>query len=349
MIVWFNCKITDVRLTPESAAPRLNLRLDSRFDIARYTIASYVPLEPLISKIIFNLELAEPYNTKEKQQEMEDWITGLFPAEKLKIFWHRCNYLKEWREIQPEIDAVDDDLIFIAGSDDYVFIDSDTSMYEKGLALLSADPSPRAALLNCHYPETLKEAYTRSSTLTECGNFLNFNFIASYGFAVIKKELYHSFLDNLDPNKFVFRLDGWEYTDYYEKWYVPTKELNRHYDGYHHAGIDPNKCSPLEIPKGFFEKNMTIRYGFDDLDPDCVNINPLSTNLRIVDDAAADFKYVLEDIPAFWKPYIKNIEIADNIDHNVMALARDNYFVTQSSACVNVPIEWIQNHLLTNR
>ena len=56
MIVWFNCKITDNRLNPENIE-RYNLRNDNRFDVARYSFASFAPLAPLVSKFIFNLEL----------------------------------------------------------------------------------------------------------------------------------------------------------------------------------------------------------------------------------------------------------------------------------------------------
>ena len=53
MIVWFNCKITDERLNPQNII-RYNLRDDNRFDVARYSFASFAPLEPLVSKFIFN-------------------------------------------------------------------------------------------------------------------------------------------------------------------------------------------------------------------------------------------------------------------------------------------------------
>ena len=347
MIVWFNCKISDNRLNP--IGDRYNLRTDSRFDVARYTFASLVPLEPVISKIIFNLELDGELS--ERKQEMEEWINSLFPLEKIKIFWHRCNNLAQWREIQPEIDAVDDDLIYLAGNDDHVFIDSTTAIYEKGLELLKQDPDPRAALANCHYPELLREARNRGATLTPCGNFLNYNFEASYAFVVIKKELYHSFLDKLDPDRYVYRMDGWEYTEVYSKWYTPTKELCRHYDGYNHVGMDPNACPPMDIPLGFFDKNIKIRYGFNDRDPNCVNINPLSANLYTVDKNGADYKFALEDIPAFWKPYIKEIEIADNLDKFQLTIARNRHYLNLANASfwggqTNVPLEWVKPHML---
>lgn len=80
MIVWFNCKISDIRPNPQ---PRYHLRNDNRFDIARYSFASFVPLLPLISKIIFNLEMADGHS--HQQAEMEEWLRKIFPADKLII------------------------------------------------------------------------------------------------------------------------------------------------------------------------------------------------------------------------------------------------------------------------
>ena len=56
MIIWINCKISNTRhkQTRDYKVPeRGNLPTEERFDVARYSFASYVPLEPFISKIIF--------------------------------------------------------------------------------------------------------------------------------------------------------------------------------------------------------------------------------------------------------------------------------------------------------
>jgi hypothetical protein len=99
MIIWFNCKITDVRL---STWKRFHLREDDRFDVARYSFASYAPLEPLVKKFIFNLELADA--CAGRKDEMEQWLRGIFPADKLSIHWHRCDNSPQWREVQAEMD-----------------------------------------------------------------------------------------------------------------------------------------------------------------------------------------------------------------------------------------------------
>ena len=125
MIIWINCKISNTRhkQTRDYKVPeRGNLPTEERFDVARYSFASYVPLEPFISKIIFSLVLDDCCAGRE--QEMEDWINGLFPKDKTMIIWRRYNNAMEWREIQPVIDSIDDDLLWMQGVEDHPFIGS---------------------------------------------------------------------------------------------------------------------------------------------------------------------------------------------------------------------------------
>lgn len=349
MIIWYNIKITETRLNPSSAGPRGNLKSTNRFDIAKYTFASFVPLEPIISKIIFNISLEYPYQGRE--QELEEWIRGLFPPSKIQILWHRCNNVAQWREIQPIIDAIDDDILYLAGNDDHVFTDANTILWQRGLELLSQDSDYKSALVYCHYPELMRYGYHRNAKLIDGGNFINFKFDASISIAVTQKELYHNFLkNNKNPDREVYRLDGFEWEEYYSNIYMATKEISRHYDGYTHVGMDPNVCPPLDIPVGFFEKQIIIRYGFPDRDPTCVNINPLSVNLYSTDIQGADYKFNLDDIPMFWRPYIKHIEIADDIDNEQLTIARNKHYLELSSAThlathVPIPENWVNSHL----
>ena len=349
MIVWYNIKITDKRLNSGTCGPRGNLKIVNRFDIAKYTFASFVPLETITSKFIFNISLEDPFQGRE--EELGEWIKNLFPPNKVEIIWHRCNSVAQWKEVQPIIDAIDDDLVYIAGNDDHVFTDSDISLWQKGLELVSQDSNYKSALVYCHHPEILRNGVERGARLIDDGNFVNFRLDMSVSIAVTTKEFYHSFLkNNKDPNREVYRMDGFEWEEFYSNIYAPTKEISRHFDGYPHVAMNPNVCPPLDIPVGFFDKNITIRYGFNDRDPNCVNINPLSQNLYFVDVNGSDYKFTLDDIPLFWKPYIKKIEIADNIDHDQLTAARNKHFSELSSAAHNgiqipVPEDWVKKHL----
>ena len=61
---------------------------------------------------------------------------------------------------------------------------------------------------------------------------------------------------------------------------VPFKELFRHFDGYWHQSISNNQCPAIDIPPGFFENDIKVRYGYDDYKEGWVNINPKKENKR---------------------------------------------------------------------
>ena len=93
MILWFNNKISDVRFREPD--PRFGLQHQSRFDVAKYTYASYAPLAPLVSKFIFNIEAADGFAGR--TQELEDYLKSIFPADKLIVRQFQCTNLKQWR------------------------------------------------------------------------------------------------------------------------------------------------------------------------------------------------------------------------------------------------------------
>jgi hypothetical protein len=103
---------------------------------------------------------------------------------------------------------------------------------------------------------------------------------------------------------------------------------------------------------------MTIRYGFNDRQADAVNINPQAADLYTVDpDTGTDYRFTLETLPAFWKPYIKQIVSADNIDEEKMNQAYDTYLLALTRIFINwhhvgavfkdsnwPPAQWLNNH-----
>jgi hypothetical protein len=91
--------------------------------------------------------------------------------------------------------------------------------------------------------------------------------------------------------------------------------------------MDANVVSPLEIPLGFFERNIRIRYGFDDIDPSATNINPLLPLKTEVRDKGVDYKFTIDDIPLFWKPFISSIEVSPTADLNALKIARDKHYL----------------------
>ena len=350
MIIWINCKVSDKRWTP--IGNKGNLKSDNRFDITKYFFSSLVALSPLISKVLLNIELDDPY--KGREEELELYVRSLFVPEKIgTIEWFRCNNMEQWKKVQSEIESIDDETIYVPGAEDHIFMDSSIDMWARGLELITKDQEFTAVFPISHFPETLRISFAHNSQLTECNRFVK---LASYSTEVssnyiLKKELLRKYLEHNDiPNKTFFRIEDFS-TFWPQQLYMPTKEQSRHYDGYTHVSMDLNLCPPIEIPYGFFEKNIVIRYGFNDRYPNCVNINPTINNLYSVDVNGTDYKWILDDIPLFWKPYITDIQMAPNIDHQAMMLARNQHLLKMSRAPVwghsaPIPQEWIQSHML---
>ena len=327
MIVWFNCKISDIRPNPQ---PRYHLRDDNRFDIARYSFASFVPLLPLISKIVFNLEMADGHS--HQQAEMESWLRKIFPEDKLIINWYRCNNITQWREMQAVFTEINDDLIFPAGNEDHIFMDNNLNVLTKCLHDISLSESINDSFMTSHWPENIRAAHHFTDTHSDIRPWVRYPTGNNDAIRIMKKEFFDWYIDQVkNPDMFIFRTEQWNAIVLPENLlYVPTKEQFRHFDGYAHVNIGPDYAPPLEIPPGFFEEGITIKYGFDEHDPDCVNINPQTENLYAADGQGTDYKWCVEDIPAFWKPYIKEIITAPSINESVMKEARDINLLTIS-------------------
>lgn len=356
MIVWFNCKITDQRLNPQSVI-RYNLRNDNRFDIAKYSFASFAPLAPLVSKFIFNLELADEH--KGREAEMEDWLRQTFPADKLVMHWFRANNIAQWRAFQEEIKDINDDLIFPAGNEDHIFLDSNIDVFKKGLELISADSDPYAVLMTSHWPESIRAAYVYSGHVSDCNNYVWYNMPNNDAIRVMKRFYFDQYVDAVtNPDMLVFRTEHWNSIGLVNnKIYVPTKEQFRHFDGYAHVQVGPDICPPLEIPPNFFS-NLKIRYGYNDRQSDALNINPVAENLYTVDQThGTDFKYVQSEFPAFWSKYIKEMEVNQDLDNEQANEEYDKFLLSMTRIYINwhhvgiiyndnnwPPASWLNNH-----
>ncbi len=355
MIVWFNCKISDIRPNPQ---PRYHLRNDNRFDIARYSFASFAPLDEIVSKFVFNLEMADGHAGQEA--EMETWLRGIFPEDKLIINWYRCNNLQQWQEMKTLFDSIDDPLIFPAGNEDHIFMDSNIDIMKEAHALLVAEENINATMMTSHWPENIRAVYHFNGV--EAGNLISYRIGNNDAIRIMKKEFFDWYLEQIrDPNMFFFRTEQWNNVILPENvMYIPTKEQFRHFDGYAHVGIRANCMPPLEIPPGFMDHAVTIKYGFDTHDANCVNINPKSQTLYAEDGLGTDYRWTLDDIPAFWAPYIKEIITAPDVDEEEMKKARDinlilssrlhfdwPHFNIQFNEKNYPPARWINAHTLS--
>jgi hypothetical protein len=351
MIVWFNVKITDDRKGQVFA--RIGLPEFTRFDIARYGFASFLALEPLVSKYVFTISVSDGF--AERKSEMAEWIKSTFPADKTYLELNRCDTFDAWERMKPVFDATGDDTIYFTGNDDHVFVDSSIDRWKSALDAINLDKDPLAVFLMSHYPESLNLAVVYGAALTPDADFLMYPLETAIGMQVLKINHFYEYIDvnkplaaaASPPKEAYFRLDCVHKCPGVSKIYVPTKEVARHFDGYWLHGKTSRECTPMIIPPGFFEGEMIIRYGFSDRDNSCVNINPLS-DLFINDPInGTDFKFTLDDIPLFWKSRIKEIQIADNINHAEMITARNHFYMQEGKAQSQaIPDSIFANHML---
>jgi hypothetical protein len=362
MIFFINSKVTSVKRpsTPGCASPdynRNNLNQYTRFDIAKYTFASYAALAPLVSKFVFYLELAD--DCAGREAELEAWLRQVLPEEKLSLHWFRCNYIDQWKEANKEFLEIGDDLILAMGNDDHVFLDSNIDIFAEGLELIKQDPNPNAVLTVSHYPEFMRMTHINGGHQFN-DNYAVYDTLNFDSFRVMKRPYFDYHLNSIsDPTRMIFRTEDWlpiVGTNYpCNKIYSPTKEQFRHFDGYWHVGIDNSVVSALEIPPGFFERDMKIRYGFDDIDRGATNINP-SKNLKGADPVnGVDHKITLDDLPLFWKPFVKEISAMPNIENEHLAYCRDQHFINKMSIDYSqghynptnrTPTSWVKTQLI---
>ncbi len=95
--------------------------------------------------------------------------------------------------------------------------------------------------------------------------------------------------------------------------YVPYREIFRHFDGYYHQRITNDKCPAIDIPLGYFDKKIKIRYGYNDRKEDWVNINPQNPYYYAHNKLGTDYKFTLNDLPYAWKDRIIEIDINPDV------------------------------------
>lgn len=360
MILLFNVKISSIRFFKYERAPWLPVY--SRLDIFKYCLASYAVMLPLISKCEFYIDLEPEFESK--REELTEFINSLYPLDKLSLNWYNHHHCRDWRKWCEKVNLSDDQLIWNAGNDDHIFIDSSLDVLEQGLTLLKNDPNPLSQLYYSHWPEQMAIA-SGLGNLTEDGNYVKYPFRTFDAITVMKGERWKHYWFDQDWGDIYFgRTDplfhiGYELTG---PIYAPTKELVRHYDGYSHVGKLANTTPPLFIPPGFFDGNMVIKFGYQHRDDACVNFNPTSEWLYQFSKFGTDYRWLPSDIPLFWKNNINiTFDIAPDIDMNIMTDARNAAFLACTKPSLvtynqEFPAEvtrnkvtktWFENHLIS--
>jgi hypothetical protein len=351
MILFINIFLTNHRLY---GYERYNLPGFDRYDIFRYTLASYAAINRW-SKCIFYIQLDQDFIPK--QQDLEQYIHSIFGKENCSIYWHRNVYTVDWRKAYEEVASLPDELIWSTCNDDHVFMDYDLSMIDEAIKYMTEDREKLTTCYWSHYPEIIRVA------ALECqekkGNFITFHWNVHDAIQILNKEVFRSYWFDYDfGDKSIARLDViHDYTDpkMVVKCYAPTRELCRHFDGYSHVGNLSSSAPPLTIPPGFFENDIKILYCSNERREGWVNVNPLASDYFAVNKFGTDYKWIVpDDIPLFWRDKISTIEVDRKIPKDRLIQARNDAIIAKTKAVGNCfcrsslpfpPNDWLTPHL----
>ena len=316
-----------------------------RLNVFKYTLASYSVIK--WSHVIIYYDLDVSYESR--REELKGWINSLFinPI----VYDYRLTHQSEWRKAMEEVFSFeDDDLVWFCCNDDHVFIDYDTDLLYRLEAKLSSISTiyPYVACGFSHWPEYL--AYSAKPS------YHPYPRIPQNDGIIIEDTEEYCIVRDWNTNDSIMIVNKnwlkylWCEVDYGDirlirpDWWpgvrlvpttmiVPYRELVRHYDVYTHVNIDINLCPPLYIPDGFFENDIKILYCAEQRKPGYFHINPQIENYYSLDHLyGVDSRYCLEDLPLFWKNRISTIEVAQEIDRELLLKYRDNAVLKLASS-----------------
>jgi len=333
MILLFNVKITDHRRDPNRG---ILPKQYNRMDIWKYALASYLPLEPLISKYIFFIDLATAEYAGQESM-LEEYIKNIFPSNKIILNFYRNNTQCDWQKTYNEIiDPIGDTVIMNNPSDDHVFLGRNLDIMEEGINIIKNHPDWSTQFTYSHWPEQTRMAYEWDWQYTDNYAFGIHRSLESIDICRKERWHYYWFSQDLGKDSDYFRPEMIHHrTSMFPNgniMYIPLTEQVRHFDGYEHAGDLLNTVPPIEIPDGFFDNQIRIAYGYSDNKPGFVNIDPSRNDLRAVSINGADYKWALEDIPMFWKDRIVEIDINPNVNLESLRENRDYHFYKSANS-----------------
>lgn len=305
MFLYMNVYISDARLTPIN---RGYLRKESRSDVFRYMLSSLACIDRITDGVV-RVEFDAPYaNQFDAIVKHGKEVFG----NKIKFINKRATTSTEWQQhLAHDIAHIpDDESVMFFCNDDHIFIDSSLDMLYTCIDAMEADKEPYKAIVLSHWPEHLKVAKASFCTkLEEHKDFITFYWGSDDSYQIVNARLLRKWFDSRQPGHpgWLPRSDGafWNVQQY--KAWVPKKELVRHFDGYGPQNMCIGEAPPLEIPEGFFTGNIRIDIGGDSRRSGWTLFNP-DMPVKTTHTNGADYKWVEEDIPLFWRNKIVQIE-----------------------------------------
>ncbi len=344
MILYFDSYITDIPLPGRSRdLLREDIRkncdtykMPTRLDIAKYVLASYAQYP--WSHVLIRYELDDP----KKYKEFDTYIKSLFP--KAKIMHRRSANQKEYRKSLKILEKYSDNWIFYAPNNDHPIIspDPDIAKYINQLIKIAEKWKKKyeyVSIMYSHFSEFFNipvkgtpayEINGQHTTLLLDSLLAKIYLVPTGEFAsvqIVHKNLFSKWFASVDlGSKRVIRAEDIKDNVSVKNHVIiaPKKEICAHFDGYEHMvghphEIQADQIPPLFIPKGFFENNIKIAYGYNTYRDGWVNINPLAKKYSFRDSTyGADLKSTLDNIPAFWSSHIEEIDINQHLNQTLL-------------------------------
>jgi hypothetical protein len=356
---------------------RGNLNKDNKVDVLKYTLASFAKFYPW-KRAIIKVQLDTDYYSNEVENELELFIKEEFKDIDLYFSNKRIVTQQEWKEVYELINDdlihvyCSHDHVILDSSSEYFskMIDSIRKNYIDDYVTVAFSHwsefirNAKCGPTNTHRdnpPTFYNEEYKIED------NYVSFKGHCYDSIHIYSKKLFEDFfikgnwndvLKFYPPNIFksgqleLTRIDGVGITDLNfirnkilniptpkQRIIIPYKEIARHYDGYFYHGITNEQVPSIEIPNGFFENNIKIRYGYNDRKEGWTNINPKSDHYYAADKSGVDYKLTLKELPLFWKNRISEIDINPNIDEMEMIQYRLKAVLEMVYTSPNHPID----------
>lgn len=322
MILFCNTFITESKPFGKGNVVRDNLKSFNNLDIFKYSLASLAVAYDW-SKVILKITLDDCY--KHRQAELEQFIQSNFSQFNLVLEWQRSEYQNDWKR---DYELLDDNLIWYYCNHDHIFFDSSKDYLAELVDVMKDEEL--CSLQFSHFPENIRTA-KQNPKYTIHNNHISIESINFDSIQIITKELYRRWWFEGEFNHIKLGRPDFFGIGLAEikpmpmhKVIIPLKELCRHFDGYQHVQpvIDNSQCPAIDIPIGFFENDIKIRYGYDDYKEGWTNINPKNHNYYAYDTSGTDYKFTLIDLPLVWKDKISVIDSNEKIDDEEMLTHR---------------------------
>lgn len=312
---------------------RPNIKTDDRLDVFKYCIASHAVMNPLVTKYLFYITLDPEYQPRKK--ELECFIRDNIDDDKLQITWKANETLEEWHECTNLISLINDNTLYYLPHEDHIFIDYDLSALYFTVKEVEKDSNPFSAMFYSHWPELIKVASRNGATLSDSGYSVRFDWSVHDSIRLLRKELwikhwYDWDYKDMPGSTKIPLIKKFLPDDLNVSCHIPTRELCRHYDGYSHVGNLLNWTPPIEIPQGFFQKTILIKYAYKDLirNSNIINVNPCIPNLKSADSTlGVDYKFTFDRLPLFWQGRIAEININEECNPDEIEECYNSWFL----------------------